>query len=89
MLVTEAEASARWCPEVRLGAGSRMANGVIVVNSNTPVCNRVDIGENTAAILGRCVGSMCMMWRWMDSNNTSPNLRRGYCGLAGGIRETE
>jgi len=68
--LTENQAAMRWCPMVRE-----------VIDEAHAVGNRYqDIsGDSCANPVGsRCIGSMCLSWRW-DSE------RRGHCGLAGPI----
>lgn len=66
MLVSEAEArTEKWCPFNR----QRLTS-----HGEAPAANRTGQGS----LIGTCVGSQCMAWRW-----ASPNL--GYCGLAGRV----
>jgi hypothetical protein len=71
--LTETQAAMRWCPMVReviepdkktQGIGNRyLDNGG---------------GDYTNPAGARCIGSMCLCWRW-DSK------RRGHCGLVGPV----
>jgi hypothetical protein len=72
--LTEAQAAMRWCPLVR---------EVIDESDKKPraIGNRYqDKGGGSYAnpAGARCIGSMCLCWRW-DSE------RRGHCGLAGPV----
>lgn len=75
MLTTEEEAKTKWCPEVRTGLTAGMA-----VNHHI----NGDVDEET-----RCIGSSCMMWRWLQvlagdgMNVVDDPKRRGFCGKAG------
>lgn len=76
--MTEEEAKNMWCPMYRQPvSGSRSNRG---------------FGGPFSGDEPRCVGSMCMMWRWhtklkhdgskFDTYITIPG-NTGYCGLAG------
>ena len=32
---------------------------------------------------GRCIGCLCMAWRWSTERSLKGKKRDGYCGLAG------
>jgi hypothetical protein len=72
-LVTEAEAAQRWCPLVRevtpVGKGGK--RDIALGNRYT-----TDKDDFTNPAGARCVGSVCMSWRWLSES-------RGHCGLAG------
>lgn len=75
MMLTEKEASTRWCPFTRIGAGT--------VGQVVPV-NRLGNGDiDTRA---RCIGSRCMAWRWNGMHPTFKGEpigeKTGSCGLA-------
>jgi hypothetical protein len=78
--MTEDEAKAKWCPAFR---------------GNDHGVNR-PLDLDTNAMMGRCIGSACMAWRWIedaefraradrafDRDGTRLMPDRGYCGLAG------
>jgi len=73
MLLTEAEAKTKWCPQIRYG--------------NEPGCNRNWTPEG-AEMLVCCIASECMMWRWAAYTIVhglgAPKEERaeGFCGLA-------
>lgn len=69
---TEALARTRWCPFGR----------VVVIHDDA------NTGEGWGtANRGRastpCIATQCMAWRWSDSLDCPPEVRRGFCGLAG------
>lgn len=67
MLLTEKEASEKWCPHIRIA---------VLAGHGGAACNthpEPDIESDCT-----CRGSKCAMWRW--SPGLAP---RGYCGLAG------
>jgi hypothetical protein len=78
-LLTEDEATKRWCPFVRITG----------VKFGVPFAhNRLEGGPP----LGRCIGASCMAWRgeppvFVPAEAMTPELLarelRGYCGLAG------
>ena len=73
MIATEEEAKKKWCPFVRSG----LVNGASV-NRNLEDVETSFIswdGENT------CLGSKCMMWRWVDGEGNVKG-QQGSCGLA-------
>ena len=82
MLLTEKEASEKWCPLVRWKFSS---------TSDQPASNRetsatVEEGNNPFHHKGtRCIGSKCMAWRGADiySNEVGMRVHRGYCGAFG------
>jgi hypothetical protein len=84
--VTEEEAKNKWCPEARVGVYA--GNGGVSVNRNPETEDEI-----------RCIGSACMMWRWLRSVDEE-SLQKdillelytkdadamrvlGYCGKAG------
>jgi hypothetical protein len=60
--MTEDEAKTKWCPMARCWGQSGPVNR--------------DGGKPRIGAM--CLGSGCMMWRWLDEDD-----RIGYCGLAG------
>ena len=91
MLVTENDAvMKKWCPMVRL----RLEQKQFAFNRVNPgpkarvknVLYRMFFPRTHHQMRGhfyRCQGSGCMMWRWEANTPRVPELRRGYCGLAG------
>ena len=91
MLVTEDDAvMKRWCPMVRL----RWEQRQFAFNRSNPgfkgrirnMVYRMLFPRAHHQMRGhffRCQGSGCMMWRWEAKTAPTPELRRGYCGLAG------
>lgn len=87
-MMTEQEATGRWCPFGRLGWFLETTeNGVGGITFN-----RTHEGDGDPNSL--CLGSSCMAWRWATtSSRRSPypgghpvnetKRERGYCGLAG------
>ena len=82
MIVTEGEASTKWCPFVRLSMGQG--------EQISPAFNRfVFLKDESLENNGngvRCIGSECMAWRWVPEkgeNESPPGGRVGYCRLAG------
>jgi hypothetical protein len=70
--MTENQAAMRWCPMVRevIETNNKKTHGI----GNRYLGN--DGGDYTNPAGARCIGGMCLCWRW-DSE------RRGHCGLAG------
>lgn len=61
MIVTEEEAAKRWCPMVRtvaVGTGQ-------MVSGNRVFRNKEERHDNPP--VSRCIGSECMMWRWVGA----------------------
>jgi hypothetical protein len=73
---TELEAAMRWCPHAREAtpAGKGPKDAAI---GNRYIDRDGSDYANPAGC--RCIGSLCMTWRWHDG-------LRGYCGLAGELR---
>lgn len=76
-MMTEDEAAKRWCPMGRQALqleaqtdkiGLKIPVGVLAVN-------RFPTGDGC-----RCMGSNCMMWRWVNGPDAGG---QGYCGLGG------
>jgi hypothetical protein len=65
MLATEAEASGKWCPLSRVN----------VTGSNRHKDGGLALEQT------RCVGSACMLWRWVARQPFAK--ARGYCGAGG------
>jgi hypothetical protein len=72
--MTEAQAALRWCPMARevIETDNKKTHGI----GNRYLDNNG--GDYTNPAGSRCIGSMCLCWRW-DSE------RRGHCGLAGRV----
>ena len=82
-MMTEKEASERWCPMVRV---------VIGPDTESWQENMFDNRGDVVTVNGlRCIGSRCMAWRQTDNKTwpTTPGQTErtsepaGYCGLAG------
>ena len=91
-MMTEKEASERWCPMVRV---------VIGPDTESWQENMFDNRGDVVTVNGlRCIGSRCMAWRWhyepglpvsaVPGMSNGPIVEgapiqtdRGYCGLAG------
>jgi len=73
MIVTEAEAAEKWCPESMTDNGSYSVNRYAAASFYKECC---------------CLGSHCMWWIWVDGehitdeqlNRIDPRQRRGCCG---------
>jgi hypothetical protein len=67
--MTEDEAKTKWCPAFR---------------GNDHGVNR-PLDLDTNALMGRCIASACMAWRWdyPHVQTNKPEEREGHCGLAG------
>jgi hypothetical protein len=72
--MTEVEASLRWCPHVREHTPVGKGTKDVAIGNRYLDSNGQDDYTNPAGC--RCIGSMCLAWRWTDP-------QRGYCGLAG------
>jgi hypothetical protein len=72
--MTENQAALRWCPFARevIEVGAKKTHGI----GNRYLGSGEDDYANPAGC--RCIGSMCLAWRWSDET-------RGYCGLAGPV----
>lgn len=73
MFVTEEDAKTKWCPFARATIGTikmRASTEAIVVGNRNAVTGQAG-GD------ARCLGSVCMAWKW----NTVEQM--GRCGLAG------
>jgi hypothetical protein len=90
MLLTEEEATRKWCPLSRVlvitpgGASPPAFNRTLqaeakqIMAPGTPGEVTLSLPEAT-----QCAASGCMMWRWLDHEKTENNgQRRGFCGLA-------
>lgn len=92
MIVTEAEALTKWCPETRVAfLGSLVGN--------RPSTSMIDFADREAARTGddrdlkylrqqqadtHCIGSRCMFWQWAGQRKV-PNGNdeaHGTCGSA-------
>jgi hypothetical protein len=71
---TELEAAMRWCPHAREHTPVGKGTKDVAIGNRYLDQNGQDDYTNPAG--ARCIGSMCMSWRWHDA-------LRGYCGLAG------
>lgn len=86
MMLTEAEAKTKWCPMARIISGS-VDQGVSDYDTRQPTLNVIVDPENgNRNYIGRCAGSVCMMWRWNWKRNEDgvffEDRTVGYCGLA-------
>ena len=91
MFVTEEDAvMKKWCPMVRL----RWEERTFAFNRSNPgpkgrVKNMLyrmffpRLHHEMRGHFFRCQGAGCMMWRWEANTPRTPELRKGYCGLAG------
>lgn len=75
MILTEAEARQKWCPESRGLDWQRMdqESGILAFAAvNRDHGAHDDDGNETVVILGRyrCIASGCMFWRWHDPLST-------------------
>jgi hypothetical protein len=72
--MTETESAVRWCPFTRevinLGKKDRLAGNRYLDADGSDYANPAG---------ARCIGSLCMCWRWTDPF-------RGFCGAAGPVR---
>lgn len=66
--MTEEQARQKWCPMFRL-AGDDDSTAYNVT------------GGNGDYVFAHCIGSRCMMWRFLPGNDKLAD--QGYCGLAG------
>lgn len=82
--MTEDEAKTKWCPHVRHTA-LPMSNGDAAVYDNRS-------SEVAFHVVGCCIASDCMAWRWHPNWGNSPENPdacielppiEGFCGLAG------
>jgi hypothetical protein len=78
MLLTQEEATTKWCPMVR--SATLITD---VDHDETAIggaaCNRADPYRTYEP--SHCIADICMMWRWFDNGLETKVL--GYCGLAG------
>jgi hypothetical protein len=74
--MTEEEAKQKWCPQVRtlMWVGEKAEHPLI---SNRAVDEADGYDERHC-----CIGSDCMMWRWIYLQN-GEKTPRGFCGLGG------
>ncbi len=74
-LITENEASQKWCPEARVARVVEQVDGssVVVATNRNP-------GSRNPFEGARCVGSECMHWCWTEGRGPT---KKGYCGLSG------
>lgn len=89
MSMTEEEARKKWCPHARV-VDPFILNDYELADPDEPPPLRVTPGYNRYHCDGdtadetvtdgsvRCVGSLCMAWRWWMEEK-----EHGYCGLAG------
>lgn len=68
---TPSNAGTRWCPFARTISHGYNHNGDVI---DSVANNRTSEGDPDVG--ARCIGPMCMAWRWQDQHT-------GYCGLAG------
>lgn len=66
MIVTEQEASVKWCPFARVQSFPSQYSGAY---------NRAANGTTTADGKATCVGSNCMAW-------VEAGFNKGFCGMA-------
>jgi hypothetical protein len=74
-MISENEASQKWCPEARVPRLINIAEGVeeaVAANRNP--------GSRNPFEGARCVGSECMHWCWTEGRGPT---KKGYCGLSG------
>jgi len=91
MLLTEVEATRKWCPLSRVivitpqgGAQSPAFNRTLQSEAKQIMAPSAP-GEATLSLpeATQCAASGCAMWRWLDHEKTKNNDgRRGFCGLA-------
>lgn len=80
MMLTENEASKKWCPEIRTG----LIHGIAVNHHIDMEPKGQGVYDET-----RCIGSGCMMWRWKYREDgraaiqNSDGSKLGFCGKAG------
>lgn len=83
MIVTESEATAKWCPHSRVFT---LQEG----REDTMTSAGTNRFENGALPKGsRCLGSQCMSWRWEHTpiyGLAPSDPPRGFCGLAYSVR---
>jgi hypothetical protein len=84
-MYTEADAKTKWCP---------FARALVSISPLSDPTRHTAIASanrgNNAELLGWCVGSACMAWRWNDGLDLIDSMvaerngsRRGYCGASG------
>lgn len=96
MIVTEAEATKRWCPFARVAyVGNSVMNRVSTFHHELAQKQAAAGDDRDLKYYERqvadthCIGSRCMAWRWAGyhrvPSSTVPNQdeAHGYCGLAG------
>ena len=74
--MTEDEAKTKWCPFVRINSisGDQFSfNRMDMTNAKN---DSLEYRVGADLEIARCIGSLCMAWRWQNSLD-------GYCGLAG------
>lgn len=73
MIMTEAEASKKWCPLARVIPGKMPADGNGVdIMLGAPTYNRVLLANADGPFLpvgGSCIGAKCMAWQERDSQH--------------------
>ncbi len=75
MSLTETEARNKWCPFVRIAAGTDTTGGT-TINRRVSAAGIDDYCK--------CIASDCMAWQWVrEPRNFGTEPDRGYCGLAG------
>jgi hypothetical protein len=76
MFIKDEESLEFWCPMARIFNPANKASAYNAVAELTDGEPDGDIDRS----VGGCVGSECMMWRYLNSD---PDSTDGYCGLAG------
>jgi hypothetical protein len=95
-MMTEQQATARWCPFARVARIESTTHGAspAVIVGGT---NRDALGKSPNPVGScRCIGSACMAWRWafnvedkLDTKGRRTGRQlaektdEGYCGLSG------
>lgn len=78
--MTEEEAKAKWCPYLQVAIAMRGP-------SHNMASEKVEIIDNRSERQRPfCIGSACMVWRWVEKpipKDPAQAWREGYCGLAG------
>lgn len=62
----------KWCPFVRFHA-----------EGSNAVSNRDEGIDDGNPGTSRCIGAVCMAWRWNEHKTDDARTHHGYCGLAG------
>ncbi len=77
MILTEAEARTKWCPNTQVSAADANASYAT---------NREGFARRGLKGYDYCIASDCMAWRWTIGpmkGDTKDVQYKGYCGLAG------